>query len=83
MEKKRVGGSLLLTLVAFIWGSAFVVQRVGMESIEPITFTAARMSLAAVAVGMVAMCRGKMAVFVRWDRRILPDLPDLAQDNGN
>ena len=40
---------------ALIWGTAFVFQRVGMESIEPITFNAARMALAAVAVGMVAL----------------------------
>lgn len=42
-------------LTALIWGTAFVFQRVGMESIEPITFNAARMALAAVAVGMVAL----------------------------
>jgi drug/metabolite transporter (DMT)-like permease len=37
-----------------IWGTAFVFQRVGMESIEPITFNASRMALAAVAVGAVS-----------------------------
>lgn len=53
MNKKMLG-NLLLTLTAMIWGTAFVGQRVGMESIEPFTFTAARMALAAVAVGSVA-----------------------------
>ena len=38
-----------------IWGTAFVAQRVGMDSIEPITFNAARMWLAAVAIGAVAI----------------------------
>ena len=38
-----------------IWGTAFVFQRTGMESIEPITFNAARMALAAVAVGAVSV----------------------------
>lgn len=52
---RRMLGNLLLTLTAMIWGTAFVAQRVGMESIEPFTFTAARMALAAVAVGTVAL----------------------------
>ncbi len=51
---KMLGNSLLL-LTSFIWGTAFVFQRVGMESIEPITFNAARMALAAVAIGLVAL----------------------------
>ena len=38
-----------------IWGTAFAFQRVGMESIEPITFTASRMCLAAIAVGTLAL----------------------------
>lgn len=47
-------GNLLLLLTAMIWGTAFVFQRVGMDSIEPITFNAARMALAAVMVGVLA-----------------------------
>ena len=63
MEKKRLLGSLLLTLVAIIWGTAFVFQRVGMERIEPITFNASRMTLAALAVGMVSICQRKKPTF--------------------
>ena len=48
--QKNTLGSLLLTLTAMIWGTSFAFQRVGMESIEPITFTAARMSLASLAI---------------------------------
>lgn len=55
--RAKLRGSLLLILVAIIWGTAFVFQRVGMERIEPITFTASRMTLAALAVGMVAVSR--------------------------
>jgi drug/metabolite transporter (DMT)-like permease len=55
MNNKRTLGSILLILTAFIWGTAFVAQRVGMEKIEPITFNAARMAVAAVAVGAVAL----------------------------
>lgn len=47
-------GNLLLLLTAMIWGTAFVGQRVGMDSIEPLTFNAARMALAAVVVGALA-----------------------------
>ena len=52
--QKNTLGSLLLTLTAMIWGTSFAFQRVGMESIEPITFTAARMSLASLAIWAVS-----------------------------
>lgn len=52
--KKNTLGSLLLMLTAMIWGTSFAFQRVGMESIEPITFTAARMSLASLAIWVVS-----------------------------
>ena len=55
MKNKKILGNFLLALTAFIWGTAFVAQRVGMEKIEPVTFTAARMTLAAVAVGVVSL----------------------------
>ena len=54
MKNKKLLGNSLLLLTAMIWGTAFVFQRVGMESIEPITFNAARMALAAAAVGLLA-----------------------------
>ena len=53
-ENRKMLGNALLILTAMIWGTAFVFQRVGMESIEPITFNASRMALAAVAVGAVS-----------------------------
>ena len=45
----------MLILVAIIWGTAFVFQREGMEHIEPITFTASRMTMAAIAIGLVSL----------------------------
>ncbi|HBX75934.1 MAG TPA: EamA family transporter [Acidaminococcaceae bacterium] len=54
MNNTKMLGNLLLLLTALIWGTAFVFQRVGMDSIEPITFNAARMALAAVMVGGLA-----------------------------
>ena len=54
MKDRRILGNALLILTAMIWGTAFVFQRTGMERIEPITFNAARMALAAAAVGIVS-----------------------------
>ena len=42
MKMNSAGYSLLLLLAAFIWGSAFVAQSVGMEHIGPFTFSAVR-----------------------------------------
>ena len=38
----RLGGSFLLLLAAFFWGTTFVAQSVGMEDIGPYTYGAAR-----------------------------------------
>ena len=54
MKNTKLLGNSLLLFTAMIWGTAFVFQRVGMESIEPVTFNAARMALAAVFVGSVS-----------------------------
>ena len=59
MRNTKLLGNLLLLGTPAIWGTAFVFQRVGMESIEPLTFNAARMALAAAAVGLVAFFLGR------------------------
>lgn len=53
MSKKMIG-NIMLTITAFIWGISFVFQRKGMEYIEPLTFAASRLVLAALAVMIVA-----------------------------
>lgn len=55
MKNKRTLGNFLLGLTAFIWGTAFVAQRVGMEKIEPMTFNAARMFLAFIGLSIVSL----------------------------
>lgn len=40
--KSKTTNNLLLILTAFIWGSAFVAQSVGMDSIGPFTFNSIR-----------------------------------------
>lgn len=42
MKKTQIRNSLLLLLTATIWGTAFVAQSVGMDYVEPFTFTFAR-----------------------------------------
>lgn len=42
MKKNTLRHSLLLLLTAAIWGFAFVAQSVGMDYVQPFTFTAAR-----------------------------------------
>ena len=54
MKNKKILGNIILIFTAMIWGTAFAFQRVGMEHIGPVTFTASRMTLAAIAVGIIA-----------------------------
>ena len=42
MKSFNIKKSLILLLTATIWGSAFVAQSVGMDYVEPFTFTAIR-----------------------------------------
>ena len=41
-KQKRLGGSLLLTATALIWGVSFVAQSVSAELVGPFTFNAVR-----------------------------------------
>lgn len=42
MQKTQLRGVLMLLATAFIWGSSFVAQSVGMESVEAFTFNGIR-----------------------------------------
>ena len=59
MKNKKMLGNILLLITAIIWGTAFVAQRVGMESIEPVTFTSSRMWLAALTAGTASFFLGR------------------------
>ena len=59
MKNKKMLGNILLLITALIWGTAFAAQRVGMESIEPVTFTSARMWLAALTAGTASLFLGR------------------------
>lgn len=49
-NKKSLGGSLALLLAAFIWGTSFVAQSIGMERIQPFTFNGIRTLMGAAAL---------------------------------
>ena len=59
---KSLKGSLLLLLTAFIWGTAFVFQRVGMDYIEPFTFNGVRNVVAAAALVPVILLLSKLGI---------------------
>lgn len=46
MDRKKLTANFVLLLTAFIWGTSFVAQRVGMDYVGPLTFTAIRFFLA-------------------------------------
>lgn len=60
MDKKQLRGSLLLTLTALIWGTAFVAQTVGMDHIGPYTFNAVRTLLAGIVLVPVILLFDKI-----------------------
>ena len=39
---KQLQGSLILSITAIIWGTSFVLQKIGMNYMEPFTYGAAR-----------------------------------------
>jgi len=65
MRTSTLRADLLLVLTAVIWGSAFVAQRVGMESMGPLLFTGARFALGALVILPLALRGGGV-----WDREL-------------
>lgn len=59
--KRSMRANLLLALTALIWGVAFVAQDVAADSLEPFTFNALRMALAALALVPVVAVMDKKA----------------------
>lgn len=62
MNKKKLIGNLMLFTTAFIWGTAFVAQRVGMDHIEPFTFSASRYLLATLVLIPIIMILDKRSI---------------------
>lgn len=53
-------GSAMLMLCAFIWGTAFVAQSVGMDHLGPFTFNAVRSLIGGAALAPVAWLSGRI-----------------------
>ena len=49
----RLRGNLLLITAAFIWGTTFVAQQVGMDALGPFSYAAARYVLGVLAVLLI------------------------------
>ncbi len=77
MKNKKILGNFLLIITTLIWGTAFVFQRKGMESIEPITFTAVRMTIAAVVIGITVHL---LHIRQKKDIRLRNEAPDIKKN---
>jgi len=60
MNFAKMKGNLLLLLTAIIWGSSFVSQSVGMDSVEPFAFNGIRTLLGAVVLLPVVLAGDKL-----------------------
>lgn len=59
MNNKKLFANVILFTTAVIWGSAFVAQRIGMDSIEPFTFNAVRFLLSILFVLLLTLILAK------------------------
>lgn len=74
MKSKSWIGILCLLITTVIWGSAFVAQYMGAESLPPLAFTAGRSFIGAVAVlpvALLAVHKEKKAGIVRRPKMVL------------
>lgn len=62
MQSRVIKSDVLLLLTALIWGSTFVVQRIGMEHVGPFTFTAVRFLLGGLCLLPLLLRRSRTAV---------------------
>ena len=62
MKKTKLGGALILFAAAFIWGSSFVAQSIGMEKIEAFTYNGIRTLMGAAVLLPIVVCRDLRAV---------------------
>ncbi len=72
--KKQLLGNLYLTVAVLIWGSTFIAQSVGMDSVGPFTFLAVRCLLAvAFLLPVIALFERKdlKSYFIKWKNKRL------------
>ena len=61
MNHRNLRGSLMLLLGAVIWGFAFAAQRMGMDSMQPVSFNGIRNLLAGICLSLVTALMGRRA----------------------
>ena len=59
MKHATLRADALLLLAAVIWGSGFVAQRIGMDHVGPMTYTAARMALGTLTLLPIVLIRNR------------------------
>lgn len=59
MHNKKLFSNIILLITAVIWGSAFVAQRIGMDSIGPFTFNAVRFLMSSIFVLLLTLALSK------------------------
>ena len=78
MKNKSFLGSILLTVTAFIWGSAFVAQSVGMDYLKPFTFNGIRCLIAAAALfitsTIIDFCKKKKGTYKELTKKQKKDM---------
>ncbi len=71
----RLRGDLLLLLVAAIWGSAFIAQRLGMDHVGPLAFNGVRFAIGALVLLPLALWRRRGGQGRNtWRRDLLPGI---------
>lgn len=84
MNKTQIRNSFLLLLTAIIWGSAFVAQSVGMEYVEPFTFTFTRSIIGGIVlIPVIALLRKARSTGMRRDayKEDVATQPHLARES--
>ncbi|MGI6733888.1 MAG: DMT family transporter [Anaerovoracaceae bacterium] len=76
MNKKKLIGNTFLLMTALIWGLAFVAQRVGMDYVGPLTFTAIRFWLGAAVLLPVLFVMNRKQARALKEEDIEPSTPD-------
>ncbi len=61
MRSQALRADFLMLITAMIWGTAFVVQRIGMDNIGPFLFTGLRFALGALALLPLVIHQGRTA----------------------
>lgn len=57
MKHAAIKADLMLIVLAAIWGSGFVAQRQGMDSMGPLTFTSLRFAIGALVIAPICLAR--------------------------